>query len=243
MAVKTVKNSQGNASGGSASLAKALAVAPAPSKSAPPVLSPASVEPPQPFASPVRTRASSKPTSLAVGVAESKTKETKGLAISAEPVVPAVDPLPTSEPAIVPSPTPPTQSLTTINPGDQQPNKKVETIMKTAEQFVAFSQANVDAFVKSSQIWTTGLQGLSKQMAANAQLALDETVSTLKAMTSVKSVKEAIELQTSLARTAMEKAVSGTTQITETSIKLAEETLAPITERMHVAAQTFTVAA
>ena len=38
--------------------------------------------------------------------------------------------------------------------------------MKTAEQFITFGQGNVEALVKSSQIVATGLQDLTKQMAA-----------------------------------------------------------------------------
>ena len=46
------------------------------------------------------------------------------------------------------------------------------------------------------------LQELGKQIAANAQASFDETMSTFKALTSVKSVKDAFDLQASLARSA-----------------------------------------
>src|ERR1700752_3997573 len=63
----------------------------------------------------------------------------------------------------------------------------MEKAMKTAEEFVAFSQGNFEALVKSGQIWAAGVQDIGKQIAANAQASLDETMSTFKAMTSVKS--------------------------------------------------------
>ena len=72
--------------------------------------------------------------------------------------------------------------------------------MKTAEEFMTFSQANVEAFVKSSQIMATGLQDMGKQMAATAQASFDEAMSTFRAMSGVRSIKEAIDLQTSLAK-------------------------------------------
>ena len=81
-------------------------------------------------------------------------------------------------------------------------------MMKTAEQFISFSQGNFEAMVKSSQIVATGLQDLTKQIAANAQATMDETMSTFRALTTVKSVKEAMELQPSLAKSTFEKAVS-----------------------------------
>jgi hypothetical protein len=41
--------------------------------------------------------------------------------------------------------------------------------MKTAEEFVVFGQGNVEALVKSGQIWAAGVQDLTKQVAATAQ--------------------------------------------------------------------------
>ncbi len=67
--------------------------------------------------------------------------------------------------------------------------------MKTAEELVAFSQGNLEAMVKSGQIWAAGVQDICKQIAANAQASFDETLSTFKALTSVKSLKDAFDLQ------------------------------------------------
>ena len=114
--------------------------------------------------------------------------------------------------------------------------------MKTAEEFMTFSQANVEAFVKSSQIFATGLQEMSKQFAATAQATVDETMSTLRAMSTVKSIKEAMDLQASLSRFAMDKAVTQTGQVAEASFKLAEQTIAPIAGRVTLAADTLKIA-
>ncbi len=107
--------------------------------------------------------------------------------------------------------------------------------MTTAEQFVSFGQANLEAMMKSSQIWTAGVQELSAKMAASAQASLDETLSTMRAMSGVKSLRDAVELQTGLARSAMEKTVSETGRLAETSIKLAEHAAAPIAARLTAA--------
>lgn len=107
--------------------------------------------------------------------------------------------------------------------------------MKTPEEFMSFGQANVEAFVKSGQIVATGLQDLSKMMAATAQATMDETMSALRAMTTVKSVKEAIDLQASLARSTMEKAMTQGGQVAETSFKLAEQAMAPLAGRLTIA--------
>jgi hypothetical protein len=44
----------------------------------------------------------------------------------------------------------------------------MERTMKTAQESVAFGQGNLDAFVKSSQIWAAGVQDLSKSFTASA---------------------------------------------------------------------------
>ncbi len=115
----------------------------------------------------------------------------------------------------------------------------VVKMMKTTEQFVQFSQGNVEALVKSSQIMASGFQEMTKLMASHAQSSLDHTMSTFKAMTSVKSIKEAVDLQTAYAKDAMEKAVAESGKLTEHSMKLAEQALAPISARVNAAVETF----
>ena len=115
----------------------------------------------------------------------------------------------------------------------------MEKAMKTAEELVAFSQGNLEAMVKSGQIWAAGVQDISKQIAANAQASFEETMSTFKALTSVKSVKDAFDLQASLARTTMEKTLAESGKLTDASMKLTEQTLAPITARVSLAMEKF----
>ncbi len=124
-----------------------------------------------------------------------------------------------------------------------EPKKKemltMDKAIKTTEELVAFGQGNVEALMKSSQIWAAGVQDLGKHVAATAQATMDETMATVKAMSGVKSLKEAMDLQTSFAKTAMEKMLAETGKITDASMKLAEQTIAPITERVTIATEKF----
>jgi len=115
----------------------------------------------------------------------------------------------------------------------------VVKVMKTTEQLVQFSQGNVEALVKSSQIMATGFQEMTKLWASHAQSSLDHTMTTFKAMTGVKSIKEAMDIQTAYAKDAMEKAVAESGKLTEQSMKLAEQALAPISARVNAAVETF----
>ena len=115
----------------------------------------------------------------------------------------------------------------------------MEKAMKTAEELMAFSQGNLEAMVRSGQIWASGMQDIGKQMAATAQASFDETMSTFKAFTSVKSLKDAFDLQATLARTTMEKTLAESGKLTDASMKLTEQTLAPLTARVTLAMEKF----
>jgi phasin family protein len=115
----------------------------------------------------------------------------------------------------------------------------MEKAMKTAEELVAFGQGNFEAVVKSGQIWTAGVQDIGKQMAANAQASFDETMSTFKAMSSIKSLKDAFDLQASLARSTLEKTLTESGKLTDASVKLTEQTLAPLSARFSLAMEKF----
>ena len=121
--------------------------------------------------------------------------------------------------------------------------ESMEKAMKTAEELVAFGQGNLEAMVKSGQIWAAGVQDISKQIAANAQASFDETMSMFKALTAAKSLKDAFDLQASLARSTFEKTVTESGKLTDASVKLTEQALAPLTARFTLAMEKFAKAA
>jgi phasin family protein len=115
----------------------------------------------------------------------------------------------------------------------------MDRAIKIDEDLVSFGQGNIEAVMKSSQILAAGVQDLGKHFAATAQAQMDETMATVKALSSVRSIKEAVELQTAMAKTTMEKLVAETGKLTDASMKLAEQTIAPITERVTLATEKF----
>jgi phasin family protein len=126
-----------------------------------------------------------------------------------------------------------------IKPTQTTLTRGMKTMMKSTEDFVAFGQANLEAFMKSGQIWSAGVQELTKQIATSAKASFEESVSTFKAISTAKSVKEAMELQSTFAKATLEKAMAESNKLTDASIKLTEQTLAPITARVTVAVETF----
>jgi phasin family protein len=124
-----------------------------------------------------------------------------------------------------------------------QMKEGVSRAMKTAEQLAQFHQGNVEAVMKSSQVFATGLQDMSKHIASTAQANFEEAMATFRQLSSVKSLREAIDLQTSFAKTSMEKALAESGKLTETSLKLAEQVAAPLTARVNAAVETFSARA
>ncbi len=111
----------------------------------------------------------------------------------------------------------------------------VEHAMKQIEQMMAFGQGNVEAMVKAGQIWTTGMQDLTRQVSQTAQASFQDNVSVLRSLSSVRSLQDAVALQSSTARTTLEKAMAEGSRLAESSMKLAEQTSAPLTARVNAA--------
>ena len=83
------------------------------------------------------------------------------------------------------------------------------------------------------------MQDISKQVAATAQASFEETLSTFRALTGVKSLKDAMELQATFARSTLEKTMTESGRLTDASMKLAEQTMAPLTARVSMAVEKF----
>lgn len=142
-----------------------------------------------------------------------------------------------------PKNTVPTYNIAGIVAGFEKTQTEVKatmnTTVKSAEEFVSFSQGNFEAMMKAGQIWAAGVQDLHKTFAATAQAQVEAAVGTIKALSGVKSIQEAMELQTTLARSSMETALAETGKLTDASVKLAEQAMAPITARVTLAVEKF----
>jgi phasin family protein len=117
--------------------------------------------------------------------------------------------------------------------------ESVEKAMKSSEEMMAFGQGNLEALIAASKIFASGMQEISKGMAASSKASIEESVSFTKTLIGVKSVKEAVDLQSGFARAAIEKAVSQTNRVTDASVKLAEQAIAPLTARLTLAVEKF----
>ncbi len=113
--------------------------------------------------------------------------------------------------------------------------KTAADMMKAAEDAAEFGRGNVEAITKATQLYMTGVQDLGRHMVTTFQSYSDQALESAKALSSAKSLKEIADLQANLTRTAFEKSMADMTRFQEAAMKLAEESMAPISERVSVA--------
>jgi phasin family protein len=114
-------------------------------------------------------------------------------------------------------------------------NKTAGDMMKAAEEAAEFSRGNLEALSKASQLYVTGVQDLSRQTMAMLQAFSEHAIEGVKAMSTMKSLKDAADFQASFTKTAFERAMNDTTKLQEAAMKVAEASIEPISARMTVA--------
>jgi phasin family protein len=162
----------------------------------------------------------------------------------AAPAVPAVpNPLPTAsaaaETATKTIATSAAQTRTAMEKSMDQMTRGTEGFYKATEEAVEFGRGNLEAFTKATQTYFTGLQDLSKQAFTVMQNLNEQAVANAKALASVKSLKEAAEIQAGFAKAQLEKSMAEATRLNEAAFKLAEQSSAPLAARMTLAVEKF----
>lgn len=109
-------------------------------------------------------------------------------------------------------------------------------VVQTAKNVTAFNQASFAAYVQASQNFAAGPQDLFRQTAESTRSAFTETFAGVRAMVGAKTLKERIELQTTLFRTSATWAVSESGRFAHASIDLIESASAPLKARAMAAA-------
>lgn len=115
------------------------------------------------------------------------------------------------------------------------PTKGIKTMIRNSQELVAFGEGNLEALATAGKIWVAGVQELTNQVATTAKASFEESVAAAKALVTAKSVKEAIDLQSTYAKKALSNALAESSKLTEASLKLTEQAMEPLTARMAAA--------
>lgn len=104
--------------------------------------------------------------------------------------------------------------------------------MKSYDDVVAFNQNNFDAIVASGTVFAKGFEQLTKQYVAFSSESFESAVAASKKIVAAKTVNEAVDMQTNIAKTAWEKAVAEGQKMSDLSTGIIKEAFAPIADRV-----------
>jgi phasin family protein len=100
-----------------------------------------------------------------------------------------------------------------------------------------FAKGNIEALVESGKIFAARAQDLGKTYAEDAKSAYETATADLKELAAVKSPTDLFQLQARLLRRNFDTLVAYTSKNTEAAVKLANESFAPLSGRVSLAAE------
>jgi len=103
------------------------------------------------------------------------------------------------------------------------------------EDVAQLGKENVEAVVKSSQILAKSAEQLGRAVAGFTQSSLEIGAQAGQALLGVKTLRDLVEVQSEFARNAFDHFVAGTSKISDMTVKVANEAIEPISQRMNEA--------
>ena len=115
----------------------------------------------------------------------------------------------------------------------------VRKSQKAAEELAEITKANVEAITEAGRIAVAGARTIGQDVLANGRASVEQASAAVKTLADVKSPTEFFQLQSELARASFDRAVAETSKLTEQLVKLAGETVQPLSNRASLAAERF----
>lgn len=100
-----------------------------------------------------------------------------------------------------------------------------------------FAKGNVEAVVASGKILANGLQDIGKTYVAESKAAVETVTADVKALAAVKSPTDFVQLQSTILRRNVDRAIALGSQNSEAMLKLVGEAFAPLSARASLAVQ------
>lgn len=115
----------------------------------------------------------------------------------------------------------------------------VEKSLSNLNEMNAASKRNLEAVVESVTAATRGVEALGAQAIAFSKKSFEDNVAAAQSMAQAKSIQEAIELQTSWAKTFMEAWTTEAGRVAETVQASVKDSLKPLNERVTATVERF----
>jgi phasin family protein len=120
--------------------------------------------------------------------------------------------------------------------------ESVEKSMATFADMNTHAKRNMEAVVASVTAATKGAETLGAQAMAFSKKSVEDQVAAAKTLTSAKSLQEAVELQTSFAKTSLDAYLAELNKWSDIVSGSVRESLRPINERVSAAVEQFQTA-
>jgi phasin family protein len=115
--------------------------------------------------------------------------------------------------------------------GAQAFRDSVEKTLAGINDVNAYSKANLEAVVASVTAATKGAESLGSQAIAFSKKSVEDQVAAAKTLAGAKSVQEAVELQTTFAKSALEAYLANLNAMSETVTASMKDVFKPINAR------------
>ena len=101
-------------------------------------------------------------------------------------------------------------------------------MMKNFEDMQKASQQVMDATVKSFNEMNKGMQTLATEFTGYTQKSIEDSTATMEKLMGVRSIEQAIEIQTNFARKSYDGAVAQATKFGEICAEISRDALKPV---------------
>ena len=126
--------------------------------------------------------------------------------------------------------------------GNQAFKESVEKSLAAFADMNSHSKRNMEAMVASVTAATKGAETLGAQVTAYAKKAAEDQIAAAKSLTTAKSLQEAVELQTTYAKSALDTYLAEMNRWSDTVSGSVKESLRPINERVSAVVEQFQTA-
>lgn len=130
-------------------------------------------------------------------------------------------------------------TLNRLQQAQSKMQEGVSAAMKYWENSMAFGQSHLSAMIQSSQIMATGLQEITKHIAATNKETIEDSVAFTKSLIAAKSPADAAQLQAGFVKAAVEKGVAQNRELSQATVELAKQAARPINEQIAKAKSVF----
>ncbi len=111
------------------------------------------------------------------------------------------------------------------------------------EDAVGFGKEAIEAWVQAGTILSKGFQDIGSTVFGLAKSLVEENVAVSKQFLGVKTLREVVDLQASFSRSQFDRLVSESSHLSDLSVKLVEESFAPIGQKVNAALDKFVATA